>query len=182
VASVIPLIMANYHTTRENMFFCYRRLFYAVLNCKRARLEGEEEAKISVLFGEDSATSQIFEDVTVKRYDTVRYNHEDKTIIVMRPSGQSLTAEKLSKGAFDQLYLSIRIDLAQRLLQGRKGFFVMDDAFLSSSSKRFKEQLKLLEKLSSMGWQIVHFTVKDEDTKLLSQISGNKTIKLKPLP
>jgi len=155
--------------------------------CRKAveifeELEGEEEAKISVLFGEDSATAEIFKDVTRGRYDTVRYNHEDKTIVVVRPSGQSLTAGKLSKGAFDQLYLSIRIDLAQRLLQGRSGFFIMDDAFLSSSPKRFKEQLKLLEKLSSLGWQTVYFTVKDEDSKLLSRISGNKTIKLRPLP
>lgn len=66
------------------------------------------------LFGEDSATAQIFKQVTSGRYDAVGYNHKDKTIVVVRPSGQSLTADKLSKGAFDQLYLSIRIDLAQR--------------------------------------------------------------------
>jgi uncharacterized protein YhaN len=88
----------------------------------------------------------------------------------------------LSKGAFDQLYLSIRIDLAQRLLEGRKGFFIMDDAFLSSSSKRFREQVNLLSKLSDMGWQTVYFTVKAEDSRALSQISGSKVIRLEPLP
>jgi len=155
--------------------------------CRKAveifeEMESEEESRISELFGEDSATAQIFKQVTSGRYDAVGYNHKDKTIVVVRPSGQSLTADKLSKGAFDQLYLSIRIDLAQRLLEGRRGFFIMDDAFLSSSPKRFREQVKLLKRLSDMGWQTIYFTVKDNDSQALSRISGNKTIKLKPLP
>lgn len=145
-------------------------------------LGSEEEAKISELFGEDSSTAHVFKQITRGRYGEVRYDHDNKTIVVVRPSGQSLWANKLSKGAFDQLYLSIRIDLAQRLLEGRKGFFIMDDAFLSSSSKRFREQINLLRKLSDMGWQIVYFTVKAEDSQALSQISGNKVISLEPLP
>jgi hypothetical protein len=155
--------------------------------CRKAveifeELGSEEEAKISELFGEDSTTAQIFKQITGGRYGEVRYDHENKTIVVVRPSGQSLSANKLSKGAFDQLYLSIRIDLAQRLLEGRKGFFIMDDAFLSSSSKRFREQVNLLSKLSDMGWQTVYFTVKAEDSRALSQISGSKVIRLEPLP
>jgi len=145
-------------------------------------LESEEEAKISELFGKDSATAQIFKQITKGRYGDVRYDHESKTIVVVRPSGQTFSVSKLSKGAFDQLYLSIRIDLAQRFLEGKKGFFIMDDAFLSSSSKRFREQVKLLRKLSEVGWQIVYFTVKADDSKALGQISGNETIKLRPLP
>ena len=145
-------------------------------------LESEEEAKISELFAEDSVTAQIFKQITEGRYGEVRYDHENKTIVAVRPSGQSLSVNKLSKGAFDQLYLSIRIDLAQRLLEGRKGFFIMDDAFLSSSPKRFREQVNLLRKLSDMGWHTLYFTVKPEDSRALSQISGNKIIKLEPLP
>ena len=155
--------------------------------CRKAteifeELETEEEAKIAELFGGDSATAQIFKQITGGRYSEVRYDPEKKKIIVMRPSGESLLADKLSKGAFDQLYLSIRIDLAQRLLEGRKGFFIMDDAFLSSGPKRFREQLNLLKKLSDMGWQTVYFTVKAEDSQALGQISSNKIIKLQPLP
>ena len=155
--------------------------------CRKAvkifeELETEEEAKIAELFGEDSETAKIFEQITGGRYGEVRYDHENKTILVMRPSGQSLRADKLSKGAFDQLYLSIRIDLARRLLEGKKGFFIMDDAFLSSGPKRFTQQLNLLKKLTNMGWQTVYFTVKAEDSQALSQISSNKIIKLQPLP
>jgi len=145
-------------------------------------LESEEEAKVAELFGENSTTAQIFKQITGGRYGEVKYDHQNKTIMVVRPSGQSLSADKLSKGAFDQLYLSIRIDLAQRLLEGRKGFFIMDDAFLSSSPKRFREQVNLLSKLSDMGWQTIYFTVKDKDSQALSQISGNRVIKLEPLP
>jgi len=155
--------------------------------CRKAvemfeQLESEEEAKISELFGEDSTTTKTFKRITSGRYSEVQYNHENKKIVVVRPSGQSLLADKLSKGAYDQLYLSIRIDLAQRLLEGKKGFFIMDDAFLSSSPKRFTQQMNLLRKFCDMGWQIVYFTVKAEDSQALREISGNEIIKLKPLP
>lgn len=155
--------------------------------CRKAvvifeELEIEEDVKISELFGKNSTTVKIFKQITGGRYGDVRYDHENKTIMVVRPSGQSLSANKLSKGAFDQLYLSIRMDLAQRLLGGEKGFFIMDDAFLSSGPKRFRKQLSLLKKLSNISWQTLYFTVKAEDSHALSKISGNKTIKLNPLP
>ena len=102
---------------------------------------------------------------------------------MVRPSiDQKLTTNKLSKGAFDQLYLSIRINSAQRLLEGRKPFFIMDDAFLSSDPKRLKEGMKLLNKLSDMSWQIVYFTLEPHDSEMLSKISGNKVIHLPPFP
>lgn len=144
-------------------------------------MKEEEIAKISGLFGEESATSKIFSEITDGRYTEVRYDRESKKILAVRPSGQELMANKLSKGAFDQLYLSIRIDLAERMLADKRGFFIMDDAFLSSGSKRLEKGIGLLKSLADRGWQIIYFTVKDRDSRLLSKISGNKAIHLPPL-
>ncbi|MEM3872099.1 MAG: hypothetical protein QXE05_06025 [Nitrososphaeria archaeon] len=36
----------------------------------------------------------------------------ENEIFVFRPNGERFSSDKLSKGTFDQLYMSIRIDLA----------------------------------------------------------------------
>jgi len=155
--------------------------------CKTAieifeEMEKEEEARIEELFGEQSIASKIFQELTEGRYNKVFYDSNSKEIVVVRPSGEEFPASKLSKGAFDQLYMSIRIDLAQRILGEKKGFFIMDDAFLSSGPRRFKKALKIIKKLADMGWNIIYFTVKLEDAKSLAKISKNEIKELSPLP
>ncbi len=82
-------------------------------------LQKEETDKIDDLFAEDNETSRLFSMMTKGRYSKVFYDNSEEKIIVERPSGQQLEATKLSKGAYDQLYLAIRIDLAQRITEGK---------------------------------------------------------------
>ncbi|MEM4522910.1 MAG: hypothetical protein QW738_06850 [Nitrososphaeria archaeon] len=96
--------------------------------------------------------------------------------------GERFSLDKLSKGAFDQLYMSIRIDLARRILGDRKGFFVMDDTFISSGPNRFKNAVEIIKNLSDEGWNIIYFTVRRDDAEFLSKFSGNDPIVLPPLP
>jgi len=145
------------------------------------KLESEEEAKITELFREESLASQIFAEITKERYREVKYDPETAQIFVRRPSGEMLSVDKLSKGARDQLYLAIRVALGRKLLEGRSGFFVMDDAFIASDKNRLKLQLNIIEQLSKMGWQTLYFTAKEEIIDALCKISGNKPIKLKQL-
>lgn len=145
-------------------------------------LESDEEAKISELFQEGSSASQIFSDITDGRYQRVIYDHAKKVIILERPTGELIEANKLSRGARDQLYLAIRVALGSKLLEGKTGFFIMDDAFLSADEKRLKLQLSLIKKLSDMGWQVVYLTMKREAIEGLSEITTNEPINLQELP
>jgi len=145
-------------------------------------LEEEEKAKVAVLFQKGNLASQLFKKTTYGRYLEVEYDYENEKIIVCRPTGETFSVEKLSRGARDQLYLSIRVALGQMLLEGKSGFFVMDDAFISSDDKRIKLQIDLLKNISEMGWQIVYFGAKKETIDLLSHATKNKVISLKPLP
>jgi len=142
----------------------------------------EEEAKIKELFDQESLASELFRELTEERYSKVFYDPDKKEIVVVRPSGEEFPACKLSRGAFDQLYMSIRIDLAQRILGGKKSFFIMDDAFLSSGPRRFRKALEIIKKLVDTGWSITYFTAKLEDANALAKVSGNKVIKLPSLP
>jgi len=147
-----------------------------------SEIEREEEDKIRNLFGPQSLASQLFKEITGGRYDNVSYDSESKTIIVSRPSQETFSVDKLSKGTFDQLYMAIRIDLAQKILGDRKGFFVMDDSFISSGPSRLANATKIIENLSNMGWNIIYFTVRKEDAEILSKLSDNNLIELPPLP
>jgi len=145
-------------------------------------LEEEEKAKVAVLFKKGNLASQLFNKTTYGRYSEVEYDHEDEKIIVRRPTGETFSIEKLSRGARDQLYLSIRVALGQMLLEGKNGFFILDDAFISSDDKRINQQIALLKRISEMGWQTVYFSAKKGTVDLLSRATSNKVITLKPLP
>jgi len=145
------------------------------------QLEIEEEAKITELFSKDSSAVEIFKDSTNGRYTDLRYDINSKTIIVERPTGETLEVSKLSKGTRDQLYLAIRVALGEKLLEGSQGFFIMDEAFLSSDESRLRSQVKMLEKLSKKGWQIIYFTMKNDALETISKITDNEVLTLTQL-
>lgn len=145
-------------------------------------LESEEEEKITDLFSEDNETSKLFSKLSKGRYSKVFYDNSVKKIFVERPSGQKIEAFKLSKGAYDQLYFAIRVDLAQRMLEGRSAFMILDDAFLTSGTTRFEEGIDIMKELTKKGWNLLYLTVKDIDAEKISQAMGIDLLKLQPLP
>ena len=73
-----------------------------------------------------------------------------------------IAAGKLSGGAYDQLYLSIRLALGEKLLKGTKGFFIMDDPLVKADPDRLQRQIQTLKKISQLGWQVTYFSAKGE--------------------
>ncbi len=138
------------------------------------KIRAEEEEKVSDLFGKNSPLSGYFQRITDGIYKEVEYTTEKK-IQVRLKNGDVLNADKLSGGAYDQLYLSIRLALGEKLLKGKKGFFIMDDPFIKADKKRLAKQIDILKKISEEGWQILYFTAKDEVKDLLKEdIEGGK--------
>ena len=135
----------------------------------------EEETKISDLFDE-LEVSNYFMEITGGRYRKVEFDAKSQTIKVINSDEQVLDAAKLSKGAYDQLYMAIRIALSDKILNSEKGFFIMDDAFIASDKERIKTQFKILKKLCEAGWSILYFSVKDEIKELADEFSKNKVI------
>jgi exonuclease SbcC len=133
-------------------------------------IEAEERKKVAELFGRGSPVSNYFEEITGGLYEAVLFNQERGGIDVRRKDGQLLEAEKLSGGAYDQLYLAIRLALGERILQGTKGFFVMDDPFVKADPARLQKQIEVLKRISQSGWQIIYFTAKGEMKDLLKPL------------
>ena len=130
-------------------------------------IEKEEKEKITVLFGKESPVSEYFRKITNGLYEEVDF--ENGKIKVMKNNKTFLDVDKLSGGAYDQLYFSIRLALAERILKGEKGFFILDDPFIKSDPDRLERQLEMLKKIAESGWQIIYFSAKKEIKELLEE-------------
>jgi len=125
-------------------------------------IEREEKAKVSELFGSESPVSKYFNEITNGLYEEVLFDQEAGKIQVKRSDGKTLAVEKLSGGAYDQLYLSIRLALGEKLLKGKKGFFIMDDPLVKADPARLQRQIQTLRRISELGWQVIYFSAKGE--------------------
>jgi len=141
-----------------------------------------EEEKIGSLFGPGSDVSQYYKRITGGLYSSVYYTAEQHRIMVKRKDGTELYPEQLSGGAYDQLYFSIRAALGERLLPDEKGFFILDDPFLKSDSKRIVTQMEMLLSLAESGWQILYFSAKDEVKQHLKKAVDKGKVMLLPIP
>ncbi|NOX37341.1 MAG: AAA family ATPase [Calditrichaeota bacterium] len=147
---------------------------------KQARKE--EEHRIADLFGKESPVSQYFYEITGGQYASVRYHLEENQVQVIREDGQQLSPEQLSGGTFDQLYFAIRMALGTKVLQGRTGFFILDDPFLKADRERLEIMMKMLLELSQQGWQILYFSAKDEIREALAPLIDAGEVVLQDFP
>jgi uncharacterized protein YhaN len=125
-------------------------------------IELEKKERVSEQFGRGSAVVRYFADITDGLYEEVTFDQASGTIEVRRRDGVLLPADKLSGGAYDQLYLSIRLALAEKVLEGKKGFFIMDDPFVKADPSRLQKQIKVLQRITQLGWQVLYFSAKAE--------------------
>jgi len=147
-----------------------------------SEIEKEEEEKVSHLFGQDSAVSTHFKEITNSLYDSIYYQPQDSGLQVKRKDGVSLSPESLSGGAYDQLYFAIRLALGETLLGGKSGFLILDDPFIKADTTRLKRQVDMLVDICKKGWQILYFSAKDEVLQALHEYVEKKEIALLQVP
>jgi DNA repair protein SbcC/Rad50 len=137
-------------------------------------IDSDENKRVTELF--DGALSSLFGNITNENYSKVIYDKDSGIVKAERSNGELIDAEKLSGGAYDQLYLSIRLALGEKLLQSEKGFFIMDDPFIKSDIERIEKQIAVLKKICETGWQILYFSCKNEIKDILSSDIKNRKI------
>lgn len=132
-------------------------------------LEVEEEQKVTALFGEDSPVSSYFSKITGERYREVLFESRDNPIKTVRHDGVEFDAANLSGGTYDQLYFAIRLALGEKLLEGGKGFFILDDPFIKADPVRLETLVAMLFEICAAGWQILYFSSKGEVKEALKK-------------
>jgi len=142
-------------------------------------MAASENEKMTALF-EDGTATNIFTAITDDRYADLRLTDESGLVVDLA-SDRTLAPEELSRGTRDQLYLSVRVALGRRLLEGRQGFFLMDDAFLSADPERLRRAADVVADLVEMGWQVVYLTCKRDARAELVEVADADVTELSPL-
>jgi exonuclease SbcC len=144
-------------------------------------IQEEEKEETAELFEEGSRATELFETITDGRYTKVTYDNESNQLKVEKSTGEVFLPQELSDGTKDQLYLAIRVALGEQMLEGQPGFFIMDDAFLTSDSTRLSVQADMVDELAGDGWQIIYLSSKEDATEELESRSNSSMYELQPL-
>ncbi|MFB6174291.1 MAG: ATP-binding protein [Halobacteriales archaeon] len=134
------------------------------------RMAESENEKMASLFADGEAAA-VFGRVTDDRYVDVGLTDESRLAVDLA-NGERRSPAELSRGTRDQLYLSVRVALGRRLMEGRNGFFLLDDAFLSADPDRLERQAAVLGELVDAGWQVVYLTCKPDARDAVADATG----------
>ena len=147
--------------------------FYKILK------EIEEETELFLRNVIEEAGSKWFSRLTGNEYKKVEISKWKDFYIVLK-NNEKKKITWLSKGAQDQLYFSLRLALAQRVLgEEAKFFLILDDPFITFDNYRINEALKILEEISKQH-QII-LASKDEYLKSLIEKKGGQIIEIERL-
>jgi len=117
-------------------------------------------------------SENIFE-ISDGKYKKVTIN-DDEGIIVELPNGKYVSAEKLSGGTIEQLYLSLRLSMAKEISDENMPI-ILDEAFAYYDDERLKNTLEFLSNKFKEN-QIILFTCTNREKEVLDKLNKNYKI------
>lgn len=106
-----------------------------------------------------------------KRFTNNKYNEtflSETYEVMVKDENEIFTAELLSNGANDQLYLALRLAFIDILFEDKDVSIMLDDAFVQYDDFRVK---KVLEEILDMNYkQIIIFTCQNRENLILEEI------------
>jgi uncharacterized protein YhaN len=123
--------------------------------------------------------SRMFERVTEGRYVRVQRAVDDEGLVVVQADGRVKSPEELSRGAAEQLYLCVRLGLAEEFARRAEPMpLVMDDVLVNFDAARRWATAELLVEFSERH-QILLFTCHEEIAQLFGRLKpGIATLEL----
>ena len=110
---------------------------------------------------------------------SVRDEDGDFHFTLESSEGEPFAFSSLSTGTRNQVYFAVRLALARSLFRGRKGVFILDDAFLSFDEERRRSAAELLAQYAGEGWQIVYSSVNEKNMEsVFEKVFGGKLNKI----
>lgn len=129
-----------------------------------------EKMKNSVTPKFTSNLSENIMRISDGKYKKVTVNDEEG-IIVELPNGEYVSAEKLSGGTIEQLYLSLRLSMAKEISNENMPI-ILDEAFAYYDDERLESTLKFLINNFKEN-QIILFTCTNREKEVLDKININ---------
>ncbi len=116
--------------------------------------------------------NKIIATLTNNKYKGVRVSDEYKIRVLAE--SDLFDAEYLSYGTYDQMYLALRLSIANLLCEGKILF--LDDILIAYDDERADAAIRLFEELSE-NWQILLFTCRGSDMEMATR-HGAHTINI----
>lgn len=132
-----------------------------------------EKMKNSVTPKFTSNLSENIFEISDGKYKKVTIN-DDEGIIVELPDGKYVSAEKLSGGTIEQLYLSLRLSMAKEISDENMPI-ILDEAFAYYDDERLKNTLEFLSNKFKEN-QIILFTCTNREKEVLDKLNKNYKI------
>ena len=129
-----------------------------------------EKMKNSVTPKFTSNLSENIMKISNGKYKKVTVNDEEG-IIVELPSGEYVSAEKLSGGTIEQLYLSLRLSMAKEISDENMPI-ILDESFAYYDDERLENTLKFLIDNFKEN-QIILFTCTGREREILDKLNIN---------
>jgi len=109
-------------------------------------------------------------EITNGKYKKVKFNDEQGMIVEIE-NGNYISAEKLSSGTIDQLYLSLRLAVIDAMAE-EKIPIIIDEAFSHFDDNRLKNILKYInEKFGDR--QLILFTCNNREKEIFEELKIN---------
>lgn len=119
--------------------------------------------------------STIFSSITDDYFSEITVDKSFTTVSVIDKYGKTYTVNELSRGTFEQLYLSIRLSLAIRYSEKFAPFpLLLDDILVNFDSERARATLETLLTLSKNN-QVIMCTCHDWIKDIFIHIKGNSS-------
>ena len=115
-----------------------------------------------------SNLSNIIEKISNEKYNKV-YINDSEGMIVGLPNGEYVSAEKLSTGTIEQLYLSLRLSMAKEISKESMPI-ILDEAFAYYDDERLQNTLKFLIDNFKEN-QIIIFTCTHREEGMLDNLN-----------
>ena len=112
--------------------------------------------------------------ITNNKYRNVVINEEDG-ILVELPNGEYKSANLLSKGTIEQLYLAFRLSIIEDISEETMPI-IFDEIFAYADNNRLRETLKNIENNYSTKHQIILFTCTNREEEALKDLNINYNI------
>lgn len=132
--------------------------------------EAYEKMKNSVTPKFTSNLSDNIMQISNGKYKKVTVNDEEG-IIVELPNGEYVSAEKLSGGTIEQLYLSLRLSMAKEISNENMPI-ILDEAFAYYDDERLENTLKFLTDNFKEN-QIILFTCTNREKEIFDKVNIN---------
>ncbi len=146
---------------------CQRRLL-VLTETEKAIKEAGESWKAGNLPQLSEKVNKFIGILTNNKYTGTRVNDDYRVRI--NAGSDLFDAEYLSYGTYEQMYLALRLSIAELLCRGR--IFFLDDIMTSYDDERTKAALALFDSLAAQ-WQVFLFTCRSGDKDKATLLGAN---------